>query len=200
MIRFVLLICLCLVVGTVGGVYRALVEGGITSPAPLPSDNTVAVGNWVSDWTIGSNGANDRTRAVVARRGLFALRKEEAVYFILAKDDKGAALSERCSYVLSGGPQQAVWWSVTLYNAQSMLPDNEDDALSLFSRELPGENWRIVITPNNQAGFQWLSSKGAGEGFDLMIRLYRPSKAVLENPGRNFNPPTLTRSSCEGGV
>ena len=49
----------------------------------------IRVEGWNADWTVGSSSANPWVRACVARHGLLALTKEEAVYFIRATDHQG---------------------------------------------------------------------------------------------------------------
>ncbi|WP_230959491.1 DUF1214 domain-containing protein [Erythrobacter donghaensis] len=159
----------------------------------------VDVGGWRSDFAVGSKAADPYTRARVARHGLLALAKTEAVYFTRATDDTGAPLREACSYRLSGGQMPAGWWSVTLYDRQSMLPANTDGALSIDAERAGGGAWSAVIAPARPADDGlWISSRGAGS-FDLTLRLYMPSAALLSAPDTALTPPRIERISCEGG-
>jgi hypothetical protein len=168
---------------------------------PAPSNmafGDVEVGGWRSDFAIGSEAADVYTRARVARHGLLALAKSEAVYFTRALDDDGAPLSDRCQYRLSGGPMPAGWWSVTLYDGQSMLPANTDGALSIDAERAGQGEWAALIAPQRpDDGTPWISSRNAGT-FDLTLRLYMPAKALLEEPATTLDPPKVTRLSCEG--
>lgn len=162
--------------------------------------NDVSVQGWESDWAIGSNAAGLVTRARIARHGLLALTKEEAVYFTKSVDDGGEPLSEACDYRLVGGDQPAEWWSITLYDGKSRLPMNEDGALSLDRTKTGGADaWRATISasPPADGGF-WVSSRNAG-AYDLTLRLYRPSEALLEAPEAHLNPPSIERLGCYRG-
>ena len=160
----------------------------------------VDVGGWRSDFAVGSEAADPYTRARVARHGLLALAKTEAVYFTRATDDTGAPLREACSYRLSGAAMPAQWWSVTLYDGQSMLPANTDAALSIDAERAGSGAWSAVIAPRRPAdGALWISSRGAGQ-FDLTLRLYMPDVTLLTEPNAALKPPRVERLSCgEGG-
>lgn len=117
------------ILGLAAGAISALWAAGmIGSGARFGSQ--INVNSWSSDWTIGSQAANPWTRARVARHGLLALTKEEAVYFTTAVDSEGRRLSEDCTYDVSGTAMPGQWWSITLYDAESYLPRNKDNALS----------------------------------------------------------------------
>ncbi|UTW56120.1 DUF1214 domain-containing protein [Kordiimonas sp. SCSIO 12610] len=196
-----------LMVGGVSALYMAGLVGG-KSPAAFAD---VTKDDWSSDWSIGSKAADPYVRARVARHGLLALAKEEAVYFTRAVDSEGAQLRGDCTYELAGTGQDAYWWSITLYDGKSRLPMNSDNALSIDATLVAANyeadtsyngNWSAIVSntrPKRDKGDHgdalWISSKGA-ESFDLMIRLYRPSDAVLARPTETLNPPTIKRLSC----
>lgn len=167
----------------------------------LPGANTMAFGNvdvrgWRSDFAIGSEAADPYTRARVARYGLLALAKSEAVYFTRATDEDGATLREACTYRLSGGAMPAGWWSVTLYDADSMLPANSDGALSIDASRAGAGAWEAVIAAQRPEGADhWISSRNAAT-FDLTLRLYMPEPAVIETPTTALVPPRIERLTC----
>ncbi len=119
-----------LIAGLTVGAVSALWMAGLLGGKPVDFAK-VNIDGWVSDWSIGSAQADPYVRARVARHGLLALTKEEAVYFTKAVDDDGNRLSENCIYEVSGGAQDAYWWSITLYDGRSLLPMNTDLALSI---------------------------------------------------------------------
>lgn len=168
----------------------------------LPGSNTLAVGKlaidgWHTDLAIGSKAADAYTRARVARHGLLALAKQEAVYFTRARDDAGQPLREACRYRLSGGPMPAAWWSVTLYDAASMLPENTDAALSIDASRAGQGSWEAVIASERPTGAsQWISSRNAGT-FDLTLRLYVPDPMLLANPAQSLEPPEIALLGCD---
>jgi hypothetical protein len=158
----------------------------------------VDVGGWRSDFAIGSKAADPYTRARVARHGLLALAKSEAVYFTRVADDEGEPLREACTYRLSGGAMPAGWWSVTLYDGASMLPANTDAALSIDASRAGAGAWEAVIAPTRPAdAMLWISSRKAGR-FDLTLRLYMPEKTLLDDPAGTLKPPRIERLVCEG--
>jgi hypothetical protein len=192
-----------LVAGLAGvalGLGSALWMAGLWPQRSNMAFGDVDVRGWRSDFAIGSETANPYTRARVARHGLLALAQSEAVYFTRATDDAGAPLREGCSYRLRGGPMPAGWWSVTLYDAKSMLPANTDNALSIDASRAGTGAWSAVIAPQRPASDEaWISSRKAGN-FDLTLRLYMPAPALLDEPNASLVPPRVERVSCEGGA
>ncbi|MEL7129073.1 MAG: DUF1214 domain-containing protein [Pseudomonadota bacterium] len=183
--------------GLVIGVASSLWTAGLTRWGATFHLTNINIVGWTSDWSIGSSSANAYVRARVARHGLLALEKEEAVYFTRNTDDLGRPLSEACTYRLTGQEQDAYWWSITLYDEESRLPMNSDGALSIDATTIgEAETWTAAIAavkPEDSAS--WISSKNAG-AFDLTLRIYRPSAAVLESPEVGIKPPSVRRVSC----
>jgi len=201
------LIIVTILIGLSAGVFSALIGGGLVGGKFFNRGEIVEIDGWVSDWTIGSKSANPYVRTWVARRGLFALSKEEAIYFIRSKDDRGLPLREECNYEIIGIGQDAYWWSITLYDSESRLALNQDeahsvDASNIYSQGANNKDWSVSVSSDLSKvsatkGQQWISSRNAGV-FDLTLRLYRPSKAVLQKPEITLKPPHVNRLSCEG--
>lgn len=188
------------IVGAVVGGTSALLMSGL-GPGGGPADHfDISIGGWASDWSIGDASASPYVRARIARHGLLALTKSEAVYFTRAADDDGRPLKEQCDYILSGGRQTASWWSITLYDAASRLPLNDDEALSVDMTAVDdAEDWSATISaraPDDR--LNWISSRNAG-AFDLTLRLYEPDEVLLTAPEDHLNPPKIERVSCAGG-
>ncbi|MEL6860682.1 MAG: DUF1214 domain-containing protein [Pseudomonadota bacterium] len=191
-----------LIFGANLGALTALWFGGLISGGPTIG-NAIDIDGWRSDWSIGSENANPYVRARVARNGLMGLRKEEAVYFIKTEDDAGERLSEACTYRVSGDTYPAEWWSITLYDGENYLPKNIDQRLSYDQTAADalygGGAWNFLVTPTAPSDPEapWVSSQ-AGGAFDLMLRLYQPSDALLEAPTTTLFPPRVERVSCDG--
>lgn len=184
--------------GSAIGLGSALWMAGLLPGGRGLAFGDVDVRGWRSDYASGSEAADPYTRARVARHGLLALAKSEAVYFTRTTDDAGAPLREACRYRLSGGAMPAAWWSVTLYDAQSMLPANRDGALSLDASRAGTGPWQALIAAERpDDGSPWISSRGAGT-FDLTLRLYIPEPAVIEAPARALDPPRIEKLDCAG--
>ena len=157
----------------------------------------VNVENWMSDWSIGAAAADGYTRARVARYGLLGLAKSEAVYFVRSVDETGAPLQGHCSYALSGAHQDALWWSITLYDEHSRLPINDDKALSIDLTQVgSAENWAAVVSPMRPQSGHWISSLGA-ETFDLTLRIYQPSNLIITQPEKTVRAPKIRKMRCE---
>ncbi|MEM1390717.1 MAG: DUF1214 domain-containing protein [Pseudomonadota bacterium] len=193
------------VIGAILGTVSALMMAGLLPIGPQLGGR-VEVNGWTSDWSIGSETANPYVRARVARHGLLALRKEEAVYFTRTKDDEGQSLQENCTYAVSGGELPAQWWSITLYDSGSRLPMNEDEALSFDATKAVDDTaslkeWSFTVASSRplESGENWVSSLGGGQ-FDLMLRLYRPSLSLLSEPEATLRPPSVQRLSCDGDM
>jgi hypothetical protein len=193
----VLAYLVAVVTGCALGLGSALALAGLWPGASTLAFGDVDVGAWRSDFAIGSKAADPYTRARVARHGLLALAKSEAVYFTRAVDDAGEPLREACTYRLSGGAMPAGWWSVTLYDAASLLPANSDAALSIDASRAGEGAWEAVIAPTRPVNAaHWISSRNAGT-FDLTLRLYMPTEALLTDPAAALDPPAIVRLACE---
>lgn len=200
---------LAALIGVIGGGVSALYLAGLW-PGMKPLDfGDVKIDGWVSDFAIGSDEANPYTRARIARHGLLALTKSEAVYFTRNTDDQGRALTEDCRYRITVRPVPAEWWSVTLYDANSMLPVNTDNALSINANQdvvasigdqVVGRGVSAIISASRpESRGLWISSRNAGN-FDLTLRLYVPDAALLEAPVKTLTPPSVTRIGCVAKV
>lgn len=202
--QWVIRIIVAIIFGVNFGALSALWFGGMISGGPRIG-NAINVDDWRSDWSIGSENADPYVRARVARNGLMGLRKEEAVYFLKTEDDDGETLSEACTYRISGGTYPAAWWSITLYDSDNRLPMNEDAHLSFDQSQAEqlfgevGADWSFIVAAEapEQPETAWVSSR-AGGSFDLTLRLYQPSAALLEAPEETLKPPSIERLSCDG--
>lgn len=189
---------LAAMIGALIGLASALFMAGLW-PGAKPLDfGNVEAGGWRSDFAIGSENADLYTRARVARHGLLALAKSEAVYFTRTTDSSGDPLRADCEYGIFGGAMPAQWWSITLYDASSKLPMNEDRALSIDATSISGdpEDWTALIAPERpESGLDWISSNNAGQ-FDLTLRLYMPDEALIDDPQTALDPPLVEKLSC----
>ncbi|MFN4114236.1 MAG: DUF1214 domain-containing protein [Sphingomonadaceae bacterium] len=188
---------LALVGGVLLGGGSALALSGLFPGLGVLSSGDINVRGWKSDWTIGSEAADPYTRARVARHGLLALARSEAVYFTRNTDDQGERLREKCRYRLSSGKMPAQWWSVTLYDASSRLPMNRDGALSVDASRAGDGEWSAIIAAQAPGEGLWLSSRGGGD-FDLTLRLYVPDPRLIEDPAGTLSPPRIERLDCAG--
>lgn len=183
---------LCIALGLVGGVACAVhqVRGGLAAA-------TITNGAWTTGKSFGTAAADALTRARVALGGLLALPAKEAMYFTARFDDEGKPLDGRCTYLVSGSKLEGRWWSVTLYEGAGWLVKNPANRWSIPAHAATQhENglWSFTVSPDEQPG-AWLPSGGV-EAFDLTLRLYHPSAAMLADPA-NGQLPTIQRLECE---
>ena len=182
-------------VGSIAGLISALFLTGVASFGIQRADS-VMIDDWFSDWTIGTEGSSRYLKAWIARNGLLAMRKSEAIYFVRTTDDTGQSLRETCRYLVSGGDLPAAWWSITLYDASGYLPMNTDAHLSFDASDRSETVWSFEVAKSEPVGgIAWVSSK-ASERFDLTLRLYLPDPEFLADPQNKNAFPTVKRLSC----
>ena len=157
-----------------------------------------AVGPWRTNPLIGAADAGPVTRAIVARRGLLALNRSEAVYFTAWEDGNGAPLRENCRYRISGRDLPTRWWSLTLYGENDFLPVNGDNAHALTETDLGSGTWSFIAGPEAAPDHHWMSTRNAG-GFSITLRLYHPERVVLDDPAR-LDLPAIERLGCGEGA
>ena len=188
----ILLYAVLVLLGLLIGAYTAW-----TGSAKIPSAQTgqrVIAGEWTADYSIGTSATDPKTRAMIARRGLLALPRSEAVYFTRTTDSDGQALSEGCAYEMTGSTQMgALWWSVTLYDQNDFLPRDAGNYSITGDQFEGGETFSATINKNGD-----LSTRNSG-AFDLTLRLYKPDDWVISDPAR-LNLPNVKKLSCAEGL
>lgn len=161
---------------------------------------SVLIQGWRIAPLVGTNAADPYTRAAIAKSGLLALTRKEAIYLSAeSESETGQKLSENCDYLIEGKPLPARWWSITLYAEDDFLAQNEDDHPSFDATKSHGNaNFRVIISPQKPASGDWISSKNGGN-FDLTLRMYNPdpirSDAKLPEALRM---PKITKINCRG--
>ena len=203
--RLAVLILAAAVLGLVGGLGSALTLSGLVSDR-IRLGEIVEIDGWRSNWSIGTEAVDPYTKAWIARFGLFALRREEAVYFYTTLDAAGQPLDEECVYALDVDEQPGSWWSVTVYDGEGYLPKNADARLSFDATKAEElQSRRVVLSAEMpEAGAEtgeddgyWISTRNAG-AFDVTLRVYQPTPVAIENPAQAFVLPSIERLSCAG--
>ena len=201
--RLAVLILAAAVLGLVGGLGSALTLSGLVSDR-IRLGEIVEIDGWRSNWSIGTEAVDPYTKAWIARFGLFALRREEAVYFYTTLDAAGQPLDEECVYALDVDEQPGSWWSVTVYDGEGYLPKNADGRLSFDSTKAEDLGSRRVVLSSEipETGAEtgedngyWISTRNAG-AFDVTLRVYQPTLVAIENPAQAFVLPPIKRLSC----
>jgi hypothetical protein len=137
-----------------------------------------------------------RARGAIAIAGLYALSREETVYYTAFTDSEGRELDGRCDYTLAGRPPPSRWWSFTLYGADHYLVDNPAHVYSRHAGNLALESdggFRIAVSPAPQPR-NWLPAPASG-GFSITARLYNPEPALLRDLA-GAPLPTIERGAC----
>lgn len=153
-------------------------------------------GAWRTTLTAGSADSNLYERAGIAIAGLYALSKQETIYYTAFHDSAGQMLDGHCDYHLSGKPLPARWWSLTLYGADNFLVDNPVSIYSRHSNNLEFESdgtYVVAISARAQAR-NWLPAPAAGE-FSITARLYNPDPSIFKDLG-TVALPRIERGNC----
>lgn len=157
-------------------------------------------GPWTTNLAIGSAAADPWTRASVAIAGLFALSREETLYFTAFTDSHGVPLrSSRC-YRIAGRDPGARWWSITAYGADHYLIANPENRYSVSMhgvvRDADGGfaiyAGRAAPAPNPLP----IGAREADAPFSLTLRLYNPSPEAVAAPATTPLPGIETEA-CE---
>jgi hypothetical protein len=163
-----------------------------------PRLGMVERGGWVGHPEAGSDQASPYSRALIARIGLLAMSREEAVYLDRTRDEHGRPLRAQCRYALEGQSPPAQWWSITLYASDNYLARNGQNAPSIDATSVRANQdgrWRAEVGPVPPPDDRsWIAS-GGGDRFTLTLRLYQPTQDVLSK-GAPAVGPTVTLLDC----
>lgn len=182
----------------IGSAFVAGAVSAVALPYLFTANQILELGPWTTAKSIGTEDTNPYVRAWVARHGIWALPREEVLYFGAETDSAGETLSTTCSYALEGPALPARWWSVTTYRDEFWM-DNPLDRYSLTSVVLePGEDgqWRAMLGPEGEGvGAAWLPTDGRPGKLTLTLRLYDPDPAVVRDTAALVLP-TIKRGAC----
>ena len=189
--KFVLKCLAVLVIVLILGIFSAIKM--VNSP---PEGAWIKNGPWRINLAIGSKQAGMYARAFVARFGLFALQKSEAIYYGAQTDNEGQPLRSSCDYRIEGTDLDARWWSITAYGSDQYLIPNQQNRWSFNGKNVKREaDGSYVITLSSKPkGKNWLPSGNFDQVY-LSIRLYNPAQATYENPGA-ITLPRIVKEEC----
>jgi hypothetical protein len=157
----------------------------------------IKAGAWTTNPLIGSVQADVYLRAYVARTGLFALSKTEALYYNAFTDEDGDPLRADCDYIIEGGDLPARWWSITVYDKDHFLIPNALNQYSYNMRNIQRDGqgrYKIHLsqTPKDR---NWLPAAKEG-AMSITLRAYNPAPALAENMG-SAELPRITKAGCK---
>jgi hypothetical protein len=121
----------------------------------------------------------------LATTGILAASKAQTVEYIAGVDSKGNPLKGDTEYQIVGKDLPAAWWSVTAYNPDYLIP-NEQNRYSVSKSTITLDqerNWEAFLTSEPKDGENWIHSGGAGADLALVLRLYCPSAKVVADMG-----------------
>ncbi len=162
-------------------------------------------GDWYTSESIGSADADVMVRAVIAISGLLASTREDSMYYHL-KSVGGQPLSLNCRYRIEGDDYDADWWSITVYGWDYYLIPNQEKRYSFNNENIvrgDGGRWVIHLSAEHADG-NWLplgpsgapvASQSSKNDFDLLLRLYTPGDAYLQQPA-SASLPVVTLEGC----
>ena len=178
-----------LVIGIALGLLTTWITTGAVSGA-------ISNGAWTTNLNTGSPQSDAYTRARVALHGLFALNRNETIYFTATKDDAGDALSGKCRYEIRGRDPNARWWSITAYGDDDFLIPNPQKIYSVSATNVvrgKDGSFSVAVGGDRATNANWIPA-GNG-GFSLSLRLYNPGPDVALDPSRAALP-SLKRIAC----
>lgn len=158
-------------------------------------------GGWTGmdrDLPLGSYGTDYQLRAYVTHVGFGANLAEDTIYGNRSKDAKGKVLHSKNDYVLrfesDALPRVNAFWSLTLYDQDGFLSENE------IARYALGSQSNLVLNPDGTLDIfiqseippadqlaNWLPTP-KDEPFSLTLRLYWPDETTLKG---DWNAPEI---------
>lgn len=161
------------------------------------------VNGWVSSLELFHYDYNTRNikRDMIGIKGFGALPTTESIYFVGNTDSEGKKLSSENDYEIrfkkGEYPPVQAFWSVTLYDKDGWLVDNELDRYNISNQDklTPEENGDMVVyISTNPANVKsnWLpSGENTGE-FELALRCYAPNSELYSG---KWKPPVVQKVS-----
>lgn len=188
---------------------KQALETGITEGEKLIYAKVANFGSIVNGWTIngaiGLFGTDYLFRAAAVVLGIGGNTGQEAIYPVTFVDSEGKFLNGANKYTIHFDPGQTPpvnsFWSVTIYNNQSLFVDNPIDRylISQFTEGLKNNtdgSLDIYIqnaSPGPDKESNWLPAPSAQESdkIKLVMRLYLPGEAILNG---TWSPPPVILS------
>ncbi len=177
----------------VAGTILGLIATVVTVSHGLPGG--ITNGPWTTSLAIGSPQSDPYTRAAVALHGLFALKRDETIYFTATTDAAGNTLDGRCVYQIKGSDPDTRWWSITAYGADDYLIANPAHRYSVAKTSVtrnPNGSFEVQVGGSG-SGANWIPT-GPGR-FSLTLRLYNPGPTATLTP-QDMALPQLTKLAC----
>ena len=150
--------------------------------------NSVKIGSWFTNLGIAANDQAMMTRAVIARIGLGANTKEEAIYLTARLDADGQPLNSSNEYEIIFNKDLPVtnFWSLTVYGSDDYLIDNPDNKYAVASTDalIKKEDGTLTILVSKDIPLNrinWIPAPKEAQPMTLTLRCYNPKQEMLAN-------------------
>ena len=162
---------------------------------------TTRVGPWSSWMSEANPNADLYTKAHLARSGRLPITSTTARYFTARTDSDGRDLTSACEYSIRGGPLNARWWSIAVYDDQGSVIKNPSERYSFNSEDAIRHSdgtYRISLATHARPE-NWLpSGDGPEHKLTLMLRVYGPRETDANGIGQipDDRLPKIERIAC----
>lgn len=157
----------------------------------------VRLGSWSASPKAGTPESDPYSKAVIARSGQIPMSAGEGLALRSDRDDGGAPLTGRCTYVIKGSLPPARLWTFTAYDDAGAFRDNPAHRYSFTSSEIVRDadgSFEITVSPEVKAG-NWLPVDRE-QSLVLVIRLYdTPASSSVSQIGAQTIP-KIERKTC----
>jgi len=180
-----------LTIGLGAGIFSA--QFGVRQGAAAPA---VVIGPWQSITEIGDDELNPYALAHMSNYGNLKLGNFEALYFIAKIDDENKALSGNCEYAVKGKVPEAKWWSLTIYDQDGMLIENQAERYSFNATNIRLKNnvaFNIALAARARPD-NWIPIK-SNQPFTIVLRLYSPDINSIRD-ANEISFPGIERVNC----
>jgi hypothetical protein len=158
------------------------------------------INGWQVTYDLGRYGTKYAYRAAWTFMAIGGLLVEDALYPLAREDGDGERLTGANNYTLHFSKEQIppvdAFWSLTVYDDESLLVANPIDRYSLSSRDEMNyaEDGSLTIylqqeSPGKDKAANWLPAPKGEIGF-LALRLYVPKQKVID---RVWKPPPVMK-------
>lgn len=135
---------------------------------------------WRTYLNIGASDESLLQKAIRTRVGIYALPKEEVIYFMASTDSDGELLTSDQRYEVSGIAPATKIWSITLYDKDFFLSNNALNRYHFNATSLnveQGKPFSFVVSSTPEVG-NWLPAPQKGN-FALCYRFYLPPASAF---------------------
>jgi hypothetical protein len=180
------------VIGLVAGLYAT-----VLSLRDARGFDAATIGPWTVSRKAGAVDADPYARAAMERSGEIPLALGEGLQFIARADDRGAALTSRCVYLVGRVTPPARYWTLGVIDQQGFPVENPMQRYEFRSSEvLRGADGGFVIAVSATARpGNWLPV-GANGRFALALRLYDSPFGATAGAIEKATMPRIVRESC----